>query len=125
MKFQTGRRVYVPSTGTFGTIVREGGILGLARSYAVVDDLGKQKLFVGEDIEFVDVDSSETLSGEKVKLPEDVVPALRAKYSPAEARQKTIDLYNLCPADRGKASKDLLNQPSKTKKKTPSRGSRR
>lgn len=113
MKFETGRRVYVPSTGTFGTIVREGGILGLAKSYAVVDDLGKQKLFVGEDIEFVDVASSETLYGEKVELPKDVVPTLREKFNPGEARKMVIDLYNLCPGDREKACEDLLQKKSK------------
>ena len=108
MKLEAGRRVYVPSTKTFGTVVRQGGILGLAESYAVVDDLGKKKAFVGNNIEFVYVDSSETLSGENVDIPEDVVPTIQEEHTPEEARKMTIDLYDLCPDERGKACAEIM-----------------
>ena len=51
MKLKAGRRVYVPSQKIFGTVVREGGILGLPASYAVVDDLGKKSVFFGDNID--------------------------------------------------------------------------
>lgn len=130
MKLETGRRVYVPSTETFGTIVREGGILGLAKSYAVVDDLGKKQVFVG-DIEFVYADSSEKLSGERVEIPQDIVPALREEYTPAEAGKMTRDLYKLSPEERGKACDEILKKSTKkssakkAKKKTSERKPRK
>lgn len=116
MKLEAGRRVYVPSTGTFGTIVRQGGIFGLSESYAIVDDLGKKQVFVGNKIEFVNVDSSETLSGEKVDIPLDVVPTIQKEHTPEEARKMTLDLYNLCPEERSKACEEIMKSVSGKKK---------
>ena len=115
MKLEAGRRVYVPSTKTFGTVVRQGGILGLSESYAIVDDLGKKKVFVGNNIEFVYVDSSEKLSGEKVDIPQDVVPTIQKEHTPAEARKMTHDLYDLCPDERGKACEEIMKSVSAKK----------
>ena len=125
MKLEAGRRVYVPSTTTFGTIVREGGILGLAKSYAVVDDLGKKQVFVGDDIEFVYADSSEKLCGERVEIPQDIVPTLREEYTPAEAGKMTRDLYKLPPEERGKACDEILKKSTKKSKKTKKKTSER
>jgi len=118
MKLEAGRRVYVPSTKTFGTVVRQGGILGLSESYAIVDDLGNKKVFVGNKIEFVFVDSSEKLSGEKVDIPKDVVPTIQKEHAPAEARKMTLDLYDLCPDERSKACEEILKKSVKKTKKT-------
>ena len=117
MKLEAGRRVYVPSTETFGTVVRQGGILGLAESYAVVDDLGNKRAFVGNNIEFVYVDSSEKLSGEKVDIPQDVVPTIQKQHTPAEARKMTLDLYKLCPDERREACAEIMKS-AKTCRKT-------
>lgn len=134
MKLITGRRVYIPSTQTFGTVVREGGILGLSESYAVVDDLGKKQVFVGNKIEFVYVDSSEKLSGEKVDIPQDIVPTIQKEHTPEDARKMTLDLYDLCPDEREKACKEIMKsiqKPSAKKtsakkaKKTSSRKARK
>lgn len=130
MKLEAGRRVYVPSTETFGTVVRQGGILGLSESYAVVDDLGNKKAFIGNNIEFVYVDSSEKLSGEKVDIPIDVVPTIQKEHTPAEARKMTLDLYDLCPEERSKACEKIMksakNKKTSTKaKKTSARKSRK
>lgn len=125
MKLTAGRRVYVPSKQIFGTVVREGGILGLKTSYAVVDDLGKKMVFVGDDIEFVYVDSSEDLNGNKVEIPsEDVVPQIQNEYSPHEARKMTIDLYEMSPEERGKACEKILkSKKTATAKKASSKKS--
>ncbi len=107
MKLQGGRRVYMPSTKTFGTIVREGGILGLASSYAIVDDVGKRSVFVGDNIDFVDVGSSKKLDGNEVEIPPDVVPTLKARYCEKESRQMTQDLYKTNLEDRENACHTL------------------
>lgn len=113
MKLEAGRRVYVPSTKTFGTVVRHGGVLGLSKSYAIVDDLGKKTVFIGDDIEFVYVDSSEKMSGEKVDIPQDVVPTIIKDNSPMEARKMTLDLYDLCPEERSEACDKIMGSKSK------------
>lgn len=107
MKLKAGRRVYMPSTKTFGTIVREGGILGLASSYAIVDDVGKRSVFVGDNIDFVDVGSSKKLDGNEVEIPPDVVPTLKARYCEKESRQMTQDLYKTNLEDRENACHTL------------------
>lgn len=71
MNLAPSRRVYVPSRKTFGYIVKEGGILGLKSSFAVVDDNGKRLLFVGDTPEFVYTDTSENTCGQKCDVPED------------------------------------------------------
>lgn len=122
LKLEEGRRVYVPSTKTFGTIVRQGGILGLKSSFAIVDDLGKKSMFLGDNIEFVYVDSSQTIKGTKVEIPQDVVPILRQKLTPTDARKKTVDLYNLSPEDRERECANILctnNQENKPEDKRP------
>lgn len=122
MKLKAGRRVYIPSQKTFGTVVREGGILGLSASYAVVDDLGKKSVFIGDNIEIVYVDSSEKVNGEKVeRIPPDVVPHFQKNYTPQEAKKMTADLYDLCPEKRGESCEKILKSltkkaPKKTKK---------
>lgn len=68
----SGRRVYMPSTKTFGTIVKKGGILGLDHSFAVVDDAGTKSVFVGDNLTFVYVDTSKNVAGEMVAIPRDV-----------------------------------------------------
>lgn len=108
MKLKTGKRVYVPSTKTFGTIVRQGGILGLTSSYAVVDDVGERSVFLGNNMEFVYVDSSQKPGGEAVKIPPDVVPELRKKYSPGECKNLTVDLYKTDLGGREEAYRTLM-----------------
>lgn len=133
MRLTAGRRVYVPSKKTFGTVVREGGILGLKTSYAVVDDLGKKMVFIGEDVEFVYVDSSEDFKGNKVEIPsEDVVPQIQKEYSPTEARKMTVDLYEMSPEERGKACEKIFkstkiatSNTTSTKKSSSKKSSKR
>lgn len=108
MKLESGKRVYVPSTKTFGTIVRQGGVLGLNSSYAIVDDVGKRYVFVGNNIEFVYVDSSQKVGGEDVEIPPDVVPQLPKKYSPGECKKLTVDLYKTDLDDREEAYRTLM-----------------
>lgn len=119
VEFEEGRRVYMPTTKTFGTIVREGGILGLKTSYAIVDDLGKKTVFIGDKADFVYVDSSETVGGGKTEIPQDIVPILRKNFTPTEARKKTLDFYNLCPEDREKECRHLLKCADKPEEKRP------
>lgn len=128
MKLESGRRVYVPATKTFGTIVRQGGILGLRESYAIVDDVGSKTVFVGDKIDFVYVDTSTTLSGEKITIPPDVVPEVKKQYSPPEATKLVTDLYKTSLDDREKACQQLktacesISKPKKASsksKKTP------
>lgn len=119
VEFEEGRRVYVPSTKTFGTLVREGGILGLKTSYAIVDDLGKKTVFIGDKAEFVYVDSSETVAGGKTEIPQDIVPTLRKNFAPTEARKKTLEFYNLGLEDREKECRNLLGCADKPEDKRP------
>lgn len=108
MKLESGRRVYMPSTKTFGTIVRQGGILGVTSSYAIVDDVGKRFVYVGGDIDLVYVDSSKTIDGEDAEIPPDVVPLLKDKYSRKEQIQMTRDLYETNIEDRENAYGKLM-----------------
>lgn len=127
MKLKNGRRVYIPSQKTFGTIVREGGILGLSGSYAVVDDLGKKAVFFGDSVEFVYVDCLEKVDGEKVEsslVPPDVVPHFQQNYTPQEARKMTAELYDSCPEKRVKIFEEFKAAP-KAKKATRKRTSRK
>ena len=103
VELQEGRRVYVPSTKTFGTIVREGGILGLKASYAMVDDLGKKTVFIGDKVDFVYVDSADS------EIPQDIVPFLRENFTRTEVKKKTQNFYNLGPEDREKECRNLLS----------------
>ena len=103
VELQEGRRVYVPSTKTFGTIVREGGILGLKASYAIVDDLGKKTVFIGDKVDFVYVDSADS------EIPQDIVPFLRENFTRTEVKKKTQNFYNLGPEDREKECRNLLS----------------
>ena len=52
------RRVYFPSTQTFGIILKEGGILGIPDSCLVEDESGKRTAYFGKnkmkDIVFID-----------------------------------------------------------------------
>lgn len=94
MDSKNGRRVYVPSTKTFGTVIKEGGILGIPSSYAIVDDVGKKMVFVGDKLEFVYVDSSKNVKGETIDIPPDVVPMIKQTYSPLEAKKKIDQIYS-------------------------------
>ena len=118
MKFESGKRVYVPSTKTFGTIVRTGGVLGLSASYAIVDDVGKRSVFVGKNVDFVYVDSSQTPGGEDVEIPPDVVPQLPTKYSPAESKKMTVDLYKTELNEREDAYRTLMERINTTESKS-------
>lgn len=130
MKLESGKRVYVPSTKTFGTIVRTGGVLGLSASYAIVDDVGKRSVFVGKNVDFVYVDSSQKPGGEDVEIPPDVVPQLPTKYSPTECKKMTVDLYKTDLHEREDAYRTLMTKiettesnatKSKTTRKTSSK----
>lgn len=121
MDSKNGRRVYVPSTKTFGTVIKEGGILGIPSSYAIVDDVGKKIVFVGDKLEFVYVDSSQNPKGETVNIPPDVVPIIRETCSPLEAKKMINEIYSTKPDERERAFaefKSPATSPAQSKKKS-------
>lgn len=127
MKLESGRRVYVPSTKTFGNIVRRGGILGLKESYALIDDLGKRVVYMGKPPEFVYVDTGKTVDGIEKSIPEDIVHCIREKLPAGEAAKKTKEFYQTPESDREEFCKKVLSGEKKnvTEDKRPSTRSSR
>lgn len=121
---EEGRRVYVPSKTAFGNVVKEGGILGLPASYAVVDDVGNKLVFFGDQIDFVYVDTSKDSFGKKCQIPIDVVSDMKTNFAPGESKKMIHELYSLSPEERLKAfdkkvtrSKKKSGKSSKSSKK--------
>ena len=106
MKFIEGRRVYVPSQDMFGNVVREGGILGLKNSFAIVDDTGKRLVFVDKNPEFVYVDTCEDPCGHKKDIPEDVVSIFREKLPKNDSSKMVHDYCKLSREERDKMYTD-------------------
>lgn len=109
MKIVPGRRVYIPSIGTFGSVVKEGGILGLSNSFAIIDDTGKKMVFVEDTPEFVYVDTKEDVSGNKVSIPDDVVPLFRKNLGQIEAGKMTKQFYEMKEQDRQVMCKEWMS----------------
>lgn len=121
---KNGRRVYVPSTKTFGNVVKEGGILGIPSSYAIVDDVGKKLLFMGDKVDFAYVDSSKTVNGEAIDVPPDVAPMIKDEFSPLEAKKKISEIYSTDLTDRERAFREFRpedKRPATRKKKSTSK----
>lgn len=75
----SGERVYIPSKNAFGTIFKEGGIMGIKNSYSVIDDVGRRQIFVGkalDNIVFVK-DCKNGLGCDFPNLPVDGVELIR------------------------------------------------
>lgn len=120
MDLAKGRRVYVPSKTTFGTVIKQGGILGLSSSYAVVDDIGNRMVYFGEKADIVYVDTKQNPCGRQVEIPHDVVDEIRKTHTPQEAKKMTDELYALCPDERVKA----FDEKKKTRKKVPKKSNK-
>ena len=115
MKLEEGRRVYVPSRDMFGNVVRNGGILGLKSSFAVIDDTGKRLVFVDKNPEFVYVDTCEDVCGHKKDIPEDVVTIFRENLTKNDASKMTHDYCKMSREERDKMYNDwkhCLNNPA-------------
>lgn len=108
--------MYVPCKTAFGTVVKEGGILGLPSSYAVIDDVGNKLVFFGDKIDLVYVDTSKDSFGKKCEIPKDVVSDMKTKFAPGESKKMIHDLYSLCPEERLKVFNKKA--PKRSKKRS-------
>ena len=109
MKLIEGRRVYIPSKKTFGKVIRDGGILGLAKSFAVLDDTGNRMVFVDEIPEFVYADTKQDVSGETKEIPMDVIPLFKEKLTHEKCEKMTSEYYKLSPEERETICMDWMN----------------
>ena len=109
MKLIEGRRVYIPSRNTFGKVIRDGGILGLSKSFAILDDVGNRMVFMEKIPEFVYVDTKQDESGDTKDIPEDVVPLFRKNLTHEKAEKMTAEYYKLSTEERETICTDWMN----------------
>lgn len=109
MDLVPGRRVYIPSKKTFGNVMKTGGILGIKSSFAVVDDTGNKLVYTMKVPEFIYVDTSEDVSGEKHDIPVDIVPIFREKLPLDKAINMTDKFYRMSNGDREKTCTDWMD----------------
>lgn len=111
-------RVFIPSTNSFGSISKSGGILGLENSYRVVDDSGKRIVFVGKALENVVIVKDKKTGGGSVyeNIPKDGVLEIRnnKKLSLAECSSKIKEYMCAGCDDREKILVDLSSNESDT-----------
>lgn len=119
----SGERVYVPSTNTFGTIFKEGGILGIKNSYSVIDDAGRRQIFVGKSLDnivFVK-DCKNGLGCEFPNLPIDGVEKIKqnenlTKNECSELVQKYV---SSCSEQKSIILEDVMNSNGKNVEPIP------
>lgn len=109
MKLIEGRRVYIPSKKTFGKIIRDGGILGLSNSFAILDDTGNRMVFMDKVPEFVYADTKQNVSGEAKEIPEDVVPMFKKNLTHEKCTKMTEEYYKLSEEERKTVCMDWMN----------------
>ncbi|ACH46814.1 unknown [Feldmannia species virus] len=68
-----GLRVYIPSSGTFGTVVSTTTVLGITNAITVSEDRGRNLFYVGKNDDLVFVDTGLTRLGVEYSgtIPED------------------------------------------------------
>jgi len=126
----SGERVYIPSTNTFGTIFKEGGIMGIKNSYSAIDDAGRRLIFVGKSLDnIVFVKDCKTGLGcdfptlpvdgvEKIKQNENLTKTecseLIQKYVSCTCEEQALILEDVMKSD----GKNVEPLPVDKKKKT-------